>query len=601
MNNLLSTTMLAAALITAASAANAASLTILHNNDGESQLIDAGGVGSEFGGSARFVSIVNFVRDDREGQNRDVLTLSSGDNFLPGPEFNASLSDGVFYDAQVLNAVNYDALALGNHDFDFGPDLLADFIGEVDNDIQFVSANLDFSANAGLQQLVDDGRIVKSTVIDRGGEQYGIVGATTEELPIISQPGDVAVGDVVSAVQAEIDALTGNGVDKIILISHLQGIAEDIDVVGQLTGVDVAIAGGGDELLTNSADALNPNALVPGDDDERFGPYPLVVDVAGNGVPVVTTQGDYRYLGVLDIEFDDDGNLTDINTTSDVQLISQAFLDDNGLVPDATIQANVVDPVSEAIAGFAANIVAQSEVELDGVRGNVRTEQTNLGALIADSFVWTAEQQDTELGGILNGNPVVGIANGGGIRNDAIIDIGDITELDTFSILPFSNFVSVINDLPVEALLATLERAVSNVEGVSGRFGQVSGIEFSYNPEREAGNRILDVFLADGTPIILNGFILDEDLLIDLVTVNFLANGGDGYPLAEFDQTNLPISYQQSLLNYITSQDGLGGVIPESLYSDDVTSSRIAAISEPMTLALFGAGLTGLGLYRRRS
>ncbi|MEM9288113.1 MAG: bifunctional metallophosphatase/5'-nucleotidase, partial [Pseudomonadota bacterium] len=102
-------------------------MTILHNNDGESQLVDAGSGLEQFGGAARFVTLVNQIRTQREGAGNAVLTLSSGDNILPGPEFNASLNDGIFYDAQVLNAIGYDAIALGNHDFDFGPDLLADF------------------------------------------------------------------------------------------------------------------------------------------------------------------------------------------------------------------------------------------------------------------------------------------------------------------------------------------------------------------------------------------------------------------------------------------------------------------------------------------
>ena len=121
-------------------------LVILHNNDGESQLLNAGRELEDFGGAARFVTLVKQQRARATEEGCAVLTLSSGDNFLPGPEFTASLENGVpFYDSLVISAIDYDALAIGNHEFDFGPDVLAEFIAGVDS-APFVSANLDVSA-----------------------------------------------------------------------------------------------------------------------------------------------------------------------------------------------------------------------------------------------------------------------------------------------------------------------------------------------------------------------------------------------------------------------------------------------------------------------
>ncbi|MGH6913235.1 MAG: hypothetical protein ACREH3_05965, partial [Geminicoccales bacterium] len=118
-----------------AGAQEAGCLVILHNNDGESQLLNAGRGLEDFGGAARFVTLVKQQRDRAEGEGCAVLTLSSGDNFLPGPEFTASLEKGVpFYDSMVISAIDYDALAIGNHEFDFGPDVLVDFIEGTDDD-----------------------------------------------------------------------------------------------------------------------------------------------------------------------------------------------------------------------------------------------------------------------------------------------------------------------------------------------------------------------------------------------------------------------------------------------------------------------------------
>lgn len=139
-------------------------VTILHNNDGESQLLNAGSGLEEYGGAARFVTLVNQIK----GQSINPIMLSSGDNFLAGPEFAASMNDGVYYDAEVLNAIGYNAIVIGNHDFDFGPDVLADFIGAVDSSIPYLSANLDFSGEANLDALVGT-RIFKSVQVNADG------------------------------------------------------------------------------------------------------------------------------------------------------------------------------------------------------------------------------------------------------------------------------------------------------------------------------------------------------------------------------------------------------------------------------------------------
>jgi 2',3'-cyclic-nucleotide 2'-phosphodiesterase (5'-nucleotidase family) len=112
-------------------------LTILHNNDGESQLVNAGPGLEDFGGAARFARVVRQQRLDGRSNGCSELAdpaavghatvlLSSGDNFLAGPEFEASRQKGVpFYDSILLTRLRYDAIAIGNHEFDFGPDLLA--------------------------------------------------------------------------------------------------------------------------------------------------------------------------------------------------------------------------------------------------------------------------------------------------------------------------------------------------------------------------------------------------------------------------------------------------------------------------------------------
>jgi 5'-nucleotidase len=194
-------------------------LTILHNNDAESQLINAGSGLGDFGGVARFKTLVDSLKARAAANGRKVLMLSSGDNFLAGPEFNASLQlpeVDRYYDAIAVDLIGYDALAIGNHEFDFGPDVLEDFISDVSTTAPpFLSANLDFSSEAGLQALVNSGRIASRIIVEVNGDSVGIIGATTPNLPFISSPRDVIVNsDVAGIVQSEVDALTADGVDN---------------------------------------------------------------------------------------------------------------------------------------------------------------------------------------------------------------------------------------------------------------------------------------------------------------------------------------------------------------------------------------------------
>jgi 5'-nucleotidase len=560
-------------------------LTILHNNDGESQVINAGSGLEDFGGAARFKTLVDNLKWDathgpwtQRGAKRGVVMISSGDNFLAGPEFNAGIENGVpFYDTIAMELIGYDAVNLGNHDFDFGPDVLADFLDGFTVAPPYVSANLDFSGEPRLQAYVDAGVISPATIVKERGELIGVIGLETPNLPFISSPRNVVVSDdLVNIVQEQVDMLEMHGVDKIILSSHLQNIQNEINLVTELDGVDVVIAGGGDELLANPADLL-----VPGDEGAVYGGYPVMAtDMDGTKVPVVTTSGEYRYVGQLVVGFDKNGELVDLEqersgpvrvATGDCNGTTPC---DDAVMPDLTMQALVVDPVVAALDELAATVIGTSEVDLDGLRNSVRAMETNEGNLIADALRWQAAQVAGDFGVPV---PDVGLQNGGGIRNNTVIPAGDITLLDTFDMVPFPNFVSVIPDIPREQFKEILENAVSLVEFTSGRFAQVSGFSMVYDPlgtPQELdddgnvvtpGTRVQEVVLDDGTVIVTGGAVVPgADLTI--ATIDFLARGGDQYPYRGAPFTNIGFTYQQALANYITT--GLGGLISSADYPE---------------------------------
>jgi 5'-nucleotidase len=560
-------------------------LTILHNNDGESRLTGAPG-NPDFGGVARFATLVDDLRSEAtrgrppadQAKRRGVVLLSSGDNFLAGPEFQASLDKGVpFFDSIALSRIGYDAFAIGNHEFDFGPDVLADFIDSFGRKPpQFVSANLDMSDEPRLATLADDGTIVASTIVRERGERIGVVGATTPLLPAISSPRNVKVfEDVAGLVQEQVDGLSGRGVDKIILISHLQNINEDLELIPMLRDVDVTIAGGGDELLANDDDAL-----VPGDEratdpvTEEPLTYPIVAaDADGQDVPIVTTAGDYKYVGRLVVNFDRDGQVLSTDDSSGPVRVSGVAPD--AVEPDQRIQRDVVDPVAAFVADLAENVVAQSEVSLEGRRDpGVRTEETNLGNLLADALRDAGTDNAAEFG---VAPPDVAIQNGGGIRNNSLIPPGPLTELDTFSIAPFPNFVSVVPDVPRAQFKEIVENMVSATPFADGRFGQVSGFSFSYDTTFTAqvvdndgnvltpGDRVRSLVLDDGTVIVQDGQVVDGPA-IAIATNDFTARGGDQYPFRGLPFTTVGVTYQQALSGYL--DENLGGLVTATDYPE---------------------------------
>jgi 5'-nucleotidase len=554
-------------------------VTILHLNDNESQLLYAGKGAEDFGGAARLVTVVKKLRSAANAGV--VLTVSAGDNFLIGPEFKASLAafnpvlGGVntYFDARALDAIGYDAIVFGNHDFDFGPDLLKNFIttGFTNAHPRFLSANIDFSSEPALEDLVKRGRIARHIIIKKNGHIFGIIGATTPQLPFISRPGNVAVDtDLVAVVQKEINVLFRKGVDKIIFVSHLQDIAEDKTLVAQLQGVDIAVAGGGTEVLANPGDLLLPG-------DKARGPYPILVkDLSGRKVPIVTTGGEYKYVGRLTVDFDvATGEVSRIHPDSGpVRVAGGAHPD--AVKPDPEVQSRVTMPVEAYVNKLEKNIVARSEVALDGKRNSVRSRETNIGNLVADSLLSEARRVSGSLG---IQPPVIALTNGGGIRNNTIIAAGDISERDTYDIAPFANFLSVFEKVPVTTLKDLLENAVSRIDDQgnpagsgTGRFVQVAGFSFEYDPSRPAvkmdkngriatpGKRVTRLILDDRTKLIEKGMIVaDPSYTLAIATTDFLARGGDQFPFGDLPYTNLYIAYQEALSNYI--RQGLGGVI----------------------------------------
>ncbi len=568
-------------------------LHVLHVNDGETKLISAPGQ-PNYGGAARMKTLVDNLRTasatlPASPEPRGVVMISSGDNFLAGAEWDASLSrlpiSLPFYDSIALDAMGFDAMTIGNHEFDFGTPITARFISGFASGVPFITSNLDFVNVPEMLSLVNANRVRKSTIVTiptvNGPVRVGIVGATTTDLPFVSSPGATIINPLLPAIQNEVDRLRNiEGVSKIILSSHLQSLSSEFSLIPQLRGVDVVIAGGGSELLANPGTPLVPGDTIFAGGGGGTGYPRTTTDADGRTVYIVTTNGNYKYVGRLIVGFDAAGEIIAVNPASGPVRVSGNPADADRVTPDAGVFNNAVLPVSNHIAALAANVIATTTVPLDGVRNNIRTRETNQGNLGADALFYNASVFAA------NNNlplPDVALQNSGGIRNESVIGPTaspsspvNITELNTFQINAFSNFVAIVPNISRAQFKEILENSVSLIPGANGRFAQVAGFQMVYettgrtaqvlnaaNAVTTPGTRVRDVVLNDGTVLVRNGAVVPGPA-ITIATIDFSANGGDQYPFRGAPFIRTTTNYQIALEQYITQW--LGGRITAEAY-----------------------------------
>lgn len=611
-------------------------LTLIHNNDGESSLgadaIYKSSAGDlKVGSTSAFATVFDREIADARQMGNAVLSVYAGDSFLPSKNMICSepgdpKSQKPVLDAAAQAQMPYDVHILGNHEFDYGTGFLSRYIKAFGANGKpkhpFISGNLDFSKNSDLKSMVgkntiSNGAIANGKVLGRSyvhtdpvtKHRFGVVSAVTWTLRTISSPGSVKLttNDLQStakAVQAQIDTLQRMGINKIILVSHLQAASNDKELVALLKGVDIAVAGGGDELLQNPA-IDNAVELLPGE-STPVGEYPtMLADKAGNEVPLVTTSGNYKYLGRADLFFDEKGNLDVVNPLTSyprrvvpVSTVSTAAGITDAVTPKESIVKSVDTPLTACLAGFTAPIAASNTV-FNTDRGSatvlgVRTAETNGGNLVADAFVYSYNQRYEKAGlpKPSTTTPLVGVQNGGGIRqNPAIVlpvtgKVGEITRGNTFDLLPFGNTLVAVTDVSPKELKEIFERSCSVSTSGGGQFLQISGMkvvclrngtaQVVSTPASGAtvgsitteGTRVKSITLTDGRAIVSNGALVAGAPSVTMVTNNFTADGGDNYPaLAALKKSAFGIDYEVSLYEYLrTFPAGAAGLatIPDT-------------------------------------
>ena len=471
----------AALSLTAGMASADYTITILHTNDFHARFEPIskydGPCGAEdntagecFGGTARLVTAIQ----EAKARTNNAILVDGGDQFQ-GTLFYSYYKGQMA--AEMMNKLGYDGMTVGNHEFDDGPEVLASFMSAVNFPI--LMSNADVSA----EPLLAD-KLAKSTVIKRGGEKIGLIGLTPEDTDELASPGDnVKFSDPVTAVQGEVDRLTAMGVNKIIVLSH-SSYAIDQKVAAETTGVDVIVGGHSNTLLSNT-------------NERAEGPYPTMV---GN-TAIVQAYAYGKYLGELNVTFDDAGNIT--------QATGEPILIDAAVAEDAETVARISE-MAAPLEEIRDKIVADTAEPIGGDRAVCRAQECSMGNLIADAMLARVADQGVS----------VAIQNGGGIR--ASIDVGQVTMGDVLTVLPFQNTLSTF-EVTGAVLVEALENGVSQVEEGAGRFPQVAGMTFAFDAAAPAGSRVSDVMIG-GAPV-------DMEKAYGVVSNNYVRNGGDGYAM----------------------------------------------------------------------
>ncbi|MCA1335125.1 bifunctional metallophosphatase/5'-nucleotidase [Pseudooceanicola marinus] len=474
-------TSVAALALSAGTAMADYSLTILHTNDFHARFepiskYDSGcsaednDAGECFGGSARLVTAVEEAR----GRAENSILVDGGDQFQ-GTLFYTYYKGKLA--AEMMNKMGYDAMTVGNHEFDDGPEVLRGFMDAVEFPV--LMSNADVSA----EPLLAD-TLLKSTTIEVGGETIGLIGLTPEDTDELASPGDnITFTDPSEAVQGEVDKLTAEGVNKIIVLSH-SGYGVDQTVAANTTGVDVIVGGHSNTYLAN-------------DDEDAEGPYPTMVGETA----IVSAYAYGKFLGELNVTFDDEGAV--ISAEGAPLIMDAAVAED-----DATVEriAEAAEPLDE----IRNTVVAEASEEIIGSRDVCRAMECSMGNLIADAMLERVADQGIE----------IAIENGGGIR--ASIDAGEVTMGEVLTVLPFQNTLSTFQ-VTGATFVEALENGASQMEEGAGRFPQVAGVTFTVDPAAEPGSRISEVMVG-GEPI-------DPEKVYGVVSNNYVRNGGDGYAM----------------------------------------------------------------------
>lgn len=541
---------------------------ILHVNDVHSHLdvddidltFDGTKTEAEVGGMARVATLITELSAETENH----LVLHAGDQVQGTLYYTLFKGDA---DAEVMNAIGFDAMAIGNHEFDDGDDWLAEFIGKLNTPV--VSANIEVAEGNPLEGL-----FTPYVTTEVGGETIGIIGLTiagkTQES---SQPSDeVTFNDEVTSVQAAVDELTQAGVNKIILLSHY-GYSNTKALAAEVTDIDVIVDGDSHTLLGDfSAYGL-----------ESSGDYPTMVQNAdGDNVCLVQAWEYSKVLGELDVTFlgdvvescsgtphlilgdtftREDSNGDDYTLEDDELAAVQAIIaadekldtvaDDETLAAIIAQYSDEVEKLGETVIGTAGEDLLHNRVPGHAYNGVNLELGSDIAPLVAKSFYEQDPRAD------------LCIQNAGGVRIS--VDAGDITYDTAYTLLPFANTLFEIEMYGSE-IKQVMEDAIENIiqKNSTGSFPYCYALKYDVDATQAYGSRLSNLEFKNRETGDYQDLDLEDNSMYVVVTNSYIAAGYDGYDTFATVQelrgegTDTYLDYAMSFANYVKELEAAG-------------------------------------------
>nr|XP_058967824.1 5'-nucleotidase-like isoform X1 [Pocillopora verrucosa] len=445
----------------------ASQMTILHFNDVYNiEPRDREPVG----GAARFATKVASFK------HLNPLIAFSGDCL--NPSTMSSVTGGKQM-IPILNALNVHVAVFGNHDFDFGVDELMEFSAAT-NCPWLLSNVID---NVTGKQLA--GGEIKY-ITEWGERKIGFIGLVEEEWLVTLATVDreeVTYFDFVTVGTKLAKELREEGAEFVVALTHMRG-PNDRRLAEQATGIDLILGGHDHDYFTEKI----------------------------NGVNVIKSGTDFREFSIITVTFFDNNHNKCNNSSSSGNnsfSIDVERVEVTSDIPEDTEVKSTVDKYVGEMNNLMEEVIGEVQVELDGRFSSMRTKETNLGNFITDII-----QNVTEVDCV--------ILNSGTLRSDCIHPPGKFKMKDLSAILPMPD-VLVVLELTGDQILEALENGVSQWPKLEGRFPQVAGIKFSFNPDKDPGCRILE------DSVSINNEPLVKDKRYKVSTKSYLAKGKDGY------------------------------------------------------------------------
>jgi 5'-nucleotidase len=506
---------------------------ILHMNDshshieGDTETLEFDGVETDvtMGGMARAAALIDSLRDE------NTLLLHAGDT-VQGTLYY-TLFDGEA-DADVLNAMDFDAIAIGNHEFDDGDDFLSSYIDIVD--APFISANAIPTMGNTLYGKFDP-YIIK-TVND---QKIGIIGLTIAgKTKDSSSPSDeITFLDETTALQNTVNELKNLGVQKIVVLSHY-GYTNVQAMAAQVTDIDVIVDGDSHTLLGDFAyvglasSGDYPTMALNADGDDvcivqawEYGKAVGELNVTFDGDAVESCSGDAHLIISDDFEQDDATSLARAAVSDDVRASILAIISGNGniaVIPDADVDQSIstivdtysgqVDALSAEVIGEAAETIYLGRVPGKDYNGANLPLGSEIAPIVAKAFYDLSNRAD------------MCIQNAGGVRQT--VNAGDITYGTAYTLLPFGNTLYEIEMYGSE-IKQVLEDSVEGIAqgGSDGGFPYSYALKYDVDATQAYGSRFSNLEVKDRTTGTWSA--LDDETMYVVVTNSYTASGKDGY------------------------------------------------------------------------